>query len=146
MPRNPHDFVRLVAKHYRLLTAMCRNNHRFASGAEMESFVRPLVDAGATWNRSFEREWPRSNPRRGAPAWARVVQQQAVVRANAEASQLHTPNAENVRRLFETTIGYNPHTSALRSSSQTRHIRDTLIRTRGDCLEPSCRAPKRMAS
>lgn len=48
-------------------------------------------------------------PAAGAPAWARVVQQQAVVRANAEASQLHTPNAENVRRLFETTIGYNPH-------------------------------------
>lgn len=46
MPRNPHDFVRLVAKHYRLLTAMCRDNHRFASDAEMESFIRPFVDAG----------------------------------------------------------------------------------------------------
>jgi hypothetical protein len=48
-------------------------------------------------------------PAAGAPNWAMIVQQLAMVRANAEAAQLHTPNAENVRRLFETTIVYNPH-------------------------------------
>lgn len=47
MTRNPHEFIRFVAKHYRLLAAMCRESRRFASDAELEAFVRPFVEAEA---------------------------------------------------------------------------------------------------
>ena len=48
MPRNPHEFVRFVAKHYRLLAVMCRENQRFTSDAEMEAFVRPYLESGSS--------------------------------------------------------------------------------------------------
>jgi len=48
MARSPHDFIRFVAKHYRLLAVMCRENHRFNSDAEIESFVRPFLETGAS--------------------------------------------------------------------------------------------------
>lgn len=46
MPRNPQEFVRFVARHYRLMAGMCRENERFASDAEIEAFVRPYAEAG----------------------------------------------------------------------------------------------------
>lgn len=48
MPRNPQEFVRFVARHYRLLAVMCRENLRFASDAEMEAFVRPYLEVGSS--------------------------------------------------------------------------------------------------
>lgn len=48
MPRNPQEFVRFVAKHYRLLATMCRENQRFASDAEIEAFIRPYLESGAS--------------------------------------------------------------------------------------------------
>lgn len=54
MPRNPQEFVRFVANHYRLLAEMCHQNHRFGSEAEIEAFVRqrePETSAAMLVNR-----------------------------------------------------------------------------------------------
>jgi len=48
MPRNPQEFVRFVAKHYRLVVAMCRENQRFTSEAEIEAYARAHLEVGAS--------------------------------------------------------------------------------------------------
>lgn len=44
MPRNPQEFIRFIARHYRQLADMCRDNMRFVSEAEIEAFLRPYLD------------------------------------------------------------------------------------------------------
>jgi len=48
MARHPTELLRLLAKHYPLVSAMCRENRRFASDAELESFCLSFLESGAS--------------------------------------------------------------------------------------------------
>lgn len=48
MLRHPTELLRVLARHYPLLSAMCRENKRFASDAEMEAFCASFLQTGAS--------------------------------------------------------------------------------------------------
>ncbi|MCC5785909.1 MAG: hypothetical protein JJU33_04310 [Phycisphaerales bacterium] len=58
MARHPTDFIRFLAKHYQILSAMCRENRRFTSESELEVFCGthspPDANAGAIARRLRE--------------------------------------------------------------------------------------------
>ena len=69
-------------------------------------------------------------PAAGDPAWSKASFNLSKVRAKQQAGDFHTPNAENVRKLFMQTIGYDPwqdwYYIAPRRNWQSSEMRDRL--------------------
>lgn len=48
MVRHPTELLRVLLRHYQLLSTMCRENRRFASDAELEAFCASFLAPGAS--------------------------------------------------------------------------------------------------
>jgi len=48
MVRHPTELLRVLTRHYPLLSAMCRENRRFASDAELEAFCAGIIAPGSS--------------------------------------------------------------------------------------------------
>ena len=67
------------------------------------------------------------SPPAGAPAHAVCVHRLAQVTANKQAADLNTPNAENIRRIMQDTVGFDPWSAWSWSAPRRRWASNQIV-------------------